>query len=59
MIKRFALLLALAGLLACLEIGCGGDNTPKVQGNSPASTLNLKPMIPGGGGGGSPTPKPQ
>jgi len=57
MMKRFTLLLALAGLLVCMEIGCG-DNTPKVQGNSAASTLNLRQMTPGGGGG-SPAPKPQ
>jgi hypothetical protein len=50
MMKRLLLLLLLAGLLVCAEIGCG-DSTPKIQSNSPASSMTLPLMNPSAGGG--------
>ena len=59
MIKRFVLVLLAAGGIVLVQLGCngGGDNVPKLAGDSPATSVHLKVQTPSGGGG--PAPKPQ
>jgi hypothetical protein len=57
MIRRFVLVMFVAGLIVLVQLGCGGgDNVPRIAGDA-ASTLHPKVMIPNGGGGVAPKPQ--
>jgi hypothetical protein len=55
MLKRFLMVMALAGLIVLGQIGCGGsDAKPQIQGSAP--TL---PQMSPGGAPAAPKPVPQ